>query len=169
MAHDLNIRNAGKDLIAALKSEAALVGKTLRDYCLEILESRDIQNKKAKMLRQTLPSGAVTCVELSDGATEPYLQTNEPGLTMGIERSEPVMVTACGADLSRPEVARAVTDVAEAAAKYIESSSPVVPASELPKPNTHRCPRCSSKLVPWGTKVWRCVKCARNYTAEELA
>ena len=152
MGHDLNIRNAGKDLIAALKSEAALAGKTLRDYCLGILHARAINQR----------------VALPDGTTAPYLQMNEPGLTMGIERHDPVTVTVCGADLSKPEVAQAVTDVAEAAIAALKVEA-LTTASELPKPVTHRCPRCDSKLVPWGTKVWRCVKCARNYTAEELA
>lgn len=171
MGHDLNIRNAGKELIATLKSEAALAGKTLRDYCLGILNAR----ATASTQRVTLP----------DGTTAPYLQTNDPGLTMGLERSEPVIVTACGADLSTPEVAQAITEVANAAVDYLRDPpgdhnlvpaedvdrimAEIKPASQIDKPKMHRCPRCDSKLVPWGTKVWRCVKCSRNYDESEMA
>jgi|SRR6185437_686755 len=153
MGHDLNIRNAGKDLITALKSEAALAGKTLRDYCLGILHARAINQR----------------VALPDGTTAPYYwPATDPRVTAGLERHDPVTVTVCGADLSKPEVAQAVTDVAEAAIAALKVET-LKAASELPKPNTHRCPRCDSKLVPWGTKVWRCIKCARNYTESEMA
>ena len=37
----LNIRNIGNTLVQRLKSEAALSGKTLREYVIEKLESRD--------------------------------------------------------------------------------------------------------------------------------
>lgn len=175
MGHDLNIRNAGKEFIATLKSEAALAGKTLRDYCLGILESRG----KPKMLRQTLPSGAVTCVLLPDGTTAPYLQTNDPGLTMGIERREPTFEPASDnpADVDAAKVANAMVDYLTdppgdhnlvPAEDVDRIMAEVKPASQIEKPKTHRCPRCDSKLVPWGTKVWRCVKCSRNYTETEL-
>lgn len=46
---DLNIRNVPLELIAELKSTAALSGETLRDFCIEILRRKGVGDERRKV------------------------------------------------------------------------------------------------------------------------
>jgi plasmid stability protein len=90
---DLNLRGVKEELIKRLKVEAAVLGRTLRDHCVLILEGKEVGAIDFVAERKAIEPSAPTKVKPEKMTTEQRVQKayEKAGIRKALVIEEPVL------------------------------------------------------------------------------
>ena len=155
----LNIRNMPPELMAKLKTQAHKSKMTLHDYCVHALASathttivkviRERKKVRRKPARKAVSKKKKTEKRPVKSAPVESGKEKQPTGERVQETARMGQQSRSGPDLHRSSVAPPIANAAPKAAKQ-------------------NCPRCGTKLVPWGPMM-RCKVCEQNYTQAQVA